>query len=103
MSIFDGQFVANSAREIMRIVEEGIADPSLMPMIFEQNKFIAKEQFRSQDTDSDGFITYEEFRGPKEDQEFEIERDNYAVISPQFDNVKTETLLEPEDVARDEL
>ena len=43
--------MANFAREITRLVEEGIANASPMPMIIEQNKFISNEQFKSQDID----------------------------------------------------
>ena len=95
--------MANSAREMMRIVEEGIADASLMPMIFEQNKFMSKEQFKSQDIDQDGFISYDEFRGPKVDQEFELERNNYIVLSPQFEPYDTISTEESPTDSRDEL
>ena len=95
--------MANSAREMMRIVEEGIADASLMPMIFEQNKFMSKEQFKSQDIDQDGFISYDEFRGPKVDQVFELERNNYIVLSPQFEPYDTISTEESPTDSRDEL
>jgi hypothetical protein len=88
--------VANSMEELFRMIEDGMH--KLPAQVFDNNKLIAKERFKSEDTDGDGFISFDEFHGPKVDVDFVVAKDNYVVLSRADDSTSSAV-----DELRDEL
>ena len=69
---------AHYLRQSQRMEGEGM---TMMDNVKEEQKGHIQKQIKAEDFNGDGFISYEEFGGPKVDQEFPLQKDNYIVIS----------------------
>ena len=73
--------------ELWRMEEDGNV---LGYSIVEQRREMITSMFKQKDKDVDGFISFDEFEGPKVDQEFVIDRNNLIVLSPNVEGTKNE-------------
>jgi len=79
------ELVAHSLRKIIERMNEEEVKAFLDEEDDGSVEQAAKQQFKQGDVDGDGFISYEEFKGPKIDQEFSLQKDNYLVLSHRQD------------------
>ena len=93
--------VANSIQELFRMMEDGMH--KLPSQVFDHNKIIAKERFKSEDQDGDGFISLDEFHGTKVDVEFVVAKDSYIVLSRADDDEEVISSTAATEQPRDEL
>lgn len=93
--------VVNSIQELFRLMEDSLH--KLPSQVFDHNKIIAKERFKTEDQDGDGFISFDEFNGPKVDVDFVVAKDNYIVLSRADDKEIVTSTTSSTEEPRDEL
>ena len=81
------ELVAHSLRKIIERMNEAEVKAFLDEEDDGSVEQAAKQQFKEEDVDGDGFISYEEFKGPKIDHESVVPllKDNYLVLSQRQD------------------
>lgn len=84
--VTEEELVTHSIRKILQRMKEEEINAFLDEDDDGTVESAAKQQFKDEDVDGDGFISYKEFKGPKEDQEFALQKDNYVVLSRQDDD-----------------
>jgi len=72
-----GEVVESFIRRLLRMKQDGI---NITDAFVEEIKETGSNYFKVQDVDRNGFVSHEEFTGPKVDQEFELDRNNYVVL-----------------------
>jgi hypothetical protein len=73
-----GEVIESFIRRLVRMKQDGI---NITDAFIEESKETAINFFKVQDLDHNGFVSHGEFIGPKVNKEFELDRNNYIVLS----------------------